>query len=253
MITDLQKASMLKRLSAFILDAILLSILAVLFAWGLSTALHYDTYQTTVNEAHDRYAKEYSITDRMMTADPSTLTEDEYHRMDEANKAIAADKEATKAYQMVINLQMLILTFGLLGAFLVLEFFIPLRLGNGQTVGKKVFGIGVMHTEGFRLRHVALFVRSILGKYAVETMIIGLCAVSFINGVGNLLYLLISAALVLVQVILLFTSNENALLHDKMAMTVTVDLASQMIFENREELLEYKKKQHAEKAAAAQY
>lgn len=253
MITDLQKASMLKRLSAFILDAILLSILAVMFAWGLSTALQYDKYQTIVNDAHDRYAKEYGITERMMTSDPKALTEDEYQRMDAANRAIAADTEATKAYQMVINLQMLILTFGLLGGFLVLEFFVPLFLGNGQTVGKKIFGIGLMHTEGIRVRHVALFVRSILGKYAVETMIIGLCAVSFLNGVGSPLFLLIAAALILVQIVLLIVSNENAMIHDKMAMTVTVDLASQMIFETREELLEYKKEQHAEKVAAAKY
>lgn len=253
MITDLQKASMLKRISAFILDAILLSVVAVLFAWGLSSALNYDKYQKIVTDAHDHYAKEYNITDRMMTADPDTLTEDEYRRMEDANRAIAADEQATKAYNMVINLQMLILTFGLFGGFLLLEFIVPLIFGNGQTIGKKIFGIGLMHIEGTRVRHVALFVRTILGKYAVETMIIGLCAVSFINGVGNLLYLLISAALLLIQVILLITSHENAMIHDKMAMTVTVDLASQMIFENREALLEYKKKQHAEKAAAAQY
>lgn len=253
MITDLQKASMLKRVSAFILDAILLSVMAVMFAWGLSAALHYDNYKNVVDDAYERYAKEYGLTDRILNAAPEALTEDEYNRRDAADKAIAADEEAKKAFNMVINLQMLILTFGLLGAFLLLEFIIPLCFGNGQTVGKKVFGIGVMHTEGTRLRHVALFVRTILGKYAVETMIIGLCAVSILNGVANPMFLIISAALLVIQVILLIVSNENALIHDKMAMTVTVDLASQMIFETREELLEYKKKQHAEKAAAAEY
>ena len=35
-------------------------------------------------------------------------------------------------------------------------------------------------------------------------------------------------------------------IHDKLAGTVTVDLASQMIFDSPEALLEYKKRLHAE-------
>lgn len=253
MIFDLQKASMWKRASAFLLDAILLCILAVFSAWGLSLVCGYDGYQQTVSDAYDRYAAEYGVTEAMSYADPASLTQAEIDAINAASAAIAADEEAVHAYGMVINLQMLILTFGLMLAFLVLEFAVPLLLRNGQTVGKKVFGVGVMHLEGVRIDHVALFVRTILGKYAVETMLPVYCVVTIVNGMSSPVMLIVVGALLIAQAAVLIVSRENALLHDKMAATVTVDLASQMIFGTREELLEYKKKAHAEKAASQIY
>lgn len=246
---DLQRAGMLKRIPAFILDAILLSILAVFGAWILSTALHYDSYQATLNSAYERYAAEYGVTTEMAYIAPGDLTQEQADVLNAASAAIAADKEAVYAYNMVINLQMLILTFGLLFSFLVLEFAVPLLLGNGQTVGKKIFGVGVMHTEWVRVSHVAMFIRAILGKYAVGTMIPACCVVGILNGTANLFLLAAAAAVLLVQAGMLLFSRNHLLLHDRMAMTVCVELASQRIFRTREEMLEYKKKVHAERAA----
>lgn len=253
MISDLQKASMWKRISAFLFDAILLSILTVFFAMLLSAALGYDGYHTTFNEAYDRYYAEYGLTEEMLTAAPATLTAEQVEQINAASGAIAADDVAVHAYNMVINLQLLIVTFGLLLAFLVLEYIVPLLLGSGQTLGKKIFGVGLMHLEGVRIGHVALFIRAILGKYAVGTMPYAMCAMYLISGLGSPVFLLIAGVLLIAQLIVLIFSRENAMLHDKMAVTVAVDIASQRIFNTREELLEYKKKQHAEKAAAQQW
>lgn len=52
---DLQKASMLKRASAWLLDVILLSVLATGFALLLSAAFGYDNY----NDNLQRYYTEY--------------------------------------------------------------------------------------------------------------------------------------------------------------------------------------------------
>lgn len=253
MIYDLQKASMWKRISAFLFDAILLSMLAVFCAMVLSAALGYDSYQATFSAAYDRYYAEYGLTEEMLTADPATLTPAQTEQMNAASAAIAADTEAVHAYQMVINLQLLIVTFALLLAFLALEFVVPLLLKNGQTLGKKIFGVGVMQLDGVQLGHVALFVRTILGKYAVETMPFAMCALYLLSGLGSPIFLLIGGVLLIVQALVLIFSHENAMLHDKMAFTVTVDLASQMIFRTREELIEYKKKQHAQKVAAQEW
>ena len=84
-------------------------------------------------------------------------------------------------------------------------------------------------------------------------MPLALSALYLISGLGSPVFLLIGAALLLVQLIVVIVSHENALLHDKMAVTVTVDLASQMIFDTYDQLLEYKKKMHAEKAASQPY
>ena len=42
-----------------------------------------------------------------------------------------------------------------------------------------------------------------------------------------------------------FVTRTNSCIHDRLAMTVVVDMASQMIFETPEDLLEFKKKEHA--------
>lgn len=251
MISDLQKASMTKRISAFMFDVILLAILAVFFAMLLSTALNYDAYNTTFAEAYDRYYAANGLTDELITADPTTLTAEQTAQMNSFFAALEADEAAMHAYSMLINLQLVIVTFGLLLAFLVLEYAVPLLFGNGQTLGKKIFGVGLMHLEGVRIGHVALFIRTVLGKYAVGTMPIAMCAMYILGGLGSPLFLLIAGVLIIAQLIVLIVSRENALLHDKMAVTVAIDIASQRIFNTREELLEFKKKQHAEKAAAA--
>ena len=253
MIYDLQKASMWKRASAFLLDAILLIVLASGFFFLSAAVTGYDHHLAIVNESYARIGSEYGVTVELQSKPMEEMTEDELTIMNAANAAIAADTAAVHAYNMVLNLSLLIVTFGLLGGFLVLEFLVPLMLKNGQTIGKKIFGIAVMHVEGVRLGHVALFVRTILGKFAVEAMPLAMSALFVLGGVGSPVFLLIAAALIIVQLIVMIFSRENALLHDKMAWTVAVDLASQMIFDSREQLLEYKKKAHAEKAASSTY
>lgn len=253
MIIDLQKASMWKRASAFLLDAILLLVLATGLFCVLSWCTGYDRYQQTVNEAYDRVAAEYGITQEMAYKTEDTLTEAETEAIIAANAAIAADVDAVYAYQMVASLSLLIVTFGLLGAFLVLEFGVPMFLGNGQTIGKKVFGLGVMHVQNVRIRPMALFVRTVLGKFAVGAMPLAMAAMYVISSMGSPIFLLIALVLLVAQVITLIVSHENAALHDKMAVTAVVDLASQMIFDTPEQVLEYKKKLASEKAASSVY
>ena len=253
MILDLQKASLLKRASAFLLDAILLVVLATGFFYIISVATGYEQHRLVVAEATERISQEYGVTAEMTSKSYEELTEAEIAAINAADKVLQSDAAACRAYAMVANLSTLIVSLGLLLAFVLLEFVVPLLFGNGQTLGKKIFGIAVMHIQGVKLGHVALFTRTVLGKYAVETMPLALSALYLISGLGSPVFLLIGAALLLVQLIVVIVSHENALLHDKMAVTVTVDLASQMIFDTYDQLLEYKKKMHAEKAASQPY
>jgi len=140
---------------------------------------------------------------------------------------------------------------GFLGALFILEFLIPLWLKNGQTLGKKVFGVGLMRKDGIKVTTFMMFARTILGKYTIETMIpIFLLLASFfgILGLGGLV--LCAAALLIPVLVALCTRNKTAI-HDLMACTIAVDLASQMIFDTPEEQLEYYKQLHAENAAQA--
>lgn len=250
---DIQKASVWKRISAYLCDIIVLGILVVGIAFLLSTLLGYDDYNQTLSEAYDRYETEYGITFEMTVEQYEAMTEEELQQYDRAYDALISDSEAMYAYNMVINLTLLILTISILLAYVVLECVVPLLFGNGQTLGKKVFGLCLMRTDGVKITTLQLFVRSILGKYTVETMIPVLIIVMlYFNAVG-LSGTIVLGLILLLQIILICATHNNSAIHDLLAGTVAVDYMSQKIFNSTEELLEYKKRIHAERAARQNY
>ena len=158
-----------------------------------------------------------------------------------------------KAYNMVLSLSLLITTGGILGACLLLEFVLPLIFGNGQTVGKKVFGLGVIRVDGVRATSLQMFLRTVLGKFTIETMIpVYVVLMIFFNiiGLGGTLFL---GALLVAQILVMALNANNALIHDLLAGTVVVDVASQMIFRSTQDLIDYKKKLNREQANRQNY
>ena len=253
MICDLQKASMWKRISAFLFDAIMLAIAAVLFAWLISIAVQYDVPAAQLEASYAKYEEAYGVDFQMPLEAYEALSAEERSHVDSAYAALAADEEAVYAYNMMMQLTLLITTFGILLAFLVLEFTVPMLFGNGQTLGKKIFSLGLMRTEGTRVSGVVMFIRTILGKYAIETMIpVYIIIMIYFNSIG-LVGPGILFVLMIVQIVLMIATKTNSMIHDCLASTVCVDLPSQMIFNTREELIAYKEKLHAEKAARSPY
>jgi len=262
MIYDLQKASMWKRISAFLCDIILFTIVAVGMAWLLSAVLGVDAQQEKMAEVCSQYAADYQL-DSFMTKDEledalsititaeryNTFTEEQKAIFNQASEALFQNEEYLYAYGMVNQLILLVLTFSILITYLILEFAVPLLLKNGQTVGKKVFGVAVMRMDGVKVSPVILLIRTLLGKYAVETMIPVFVALSLLLGTASIVTLVLLLLLIVAQIALLIFTQANTPLHDMLAGTVTVDFASQMIFDTPEELLGYKKKIHAESLA----
>jgi uncharacterized RDD family membrane protein YckC len=132
------------------------------------------------------------------------------------------------------------LTFGILIAILIVEFLIPLFLKNGQTLGKKMFGICLMMDNGVKIKTLPLFVRTLLGKFTIETMIPVYFIVLLYFGHINLLHIVILGVLVIAELLLIIIHRKNPLLHDLMSYTVVVDKESQMIFDTEEDLIKYK-------------
>ncbi len=253
MIYDLQQANSLKRFSAWLLDFILLCIVATLMAFLLSNVLHYDQYSEQLEARYAVYEEQYGVSRGLTQSSLETMTPEQLANLEEASKALAEDEEALYAYQMMFQLVILITSFAILLAYLVTEFAVPQVLKNGQTIGKKVFGIGVMRQDGVRVNGVGMFIRTVLGKFAIETMIPVMMVVMLWFGAIGATGWLILLVIIIVQIVLFFTTRERCLIHDKLAMTVTVDIASQMIFDTPEALIEYKQKIAAEKAAAQAY
>lgn len=250
---DLQKANMWKRISAALFDSIILVILAVGLAFLLSTVLGYDGYTTRLETISEAYEAEYQVDFDITASDYQALTEEGKKNYQDALDAFSTDSDSNYVYGMIVNLTFLIVTFSILIAFLLLEFLVPLLLGNGQTPGKKIFGIAVMREDGVKLSPILLFARTILGKYTVETMVpVFILIMIYLNLMG-VIGTVVIAGLLIAQLVLIIATRARTPIHDKLAHTVTVDLASQMIFDTPEELLEYKKRIHAEKVESEEY
>lgn len=253
MIFDLQKASMWKRISAFLLDFILLGIAVAGMAALLSAVLGFDKHNTALDEAYAVYEAEYGIVFDITEEEYIKMSEAELQAWNDAYNALIKDEEAMYSYNMVVNLTLVISTLAILLAYLVLEFAVPIKLGNGQTLGKKIFGVGVMRTDGIKMTSPLLFIRTILGKFTIETMVPVLLGVMIFFNMIGIVGIIILGLILLLQVILMVVTHTNSCIHDVLAKTVTVELASQMIFENEQEMIAYKNKVHAEKVAHQTY
>lgn len=253
MVYNVQKASIWKRISAFLFDGIILGIMAVALAWLLSGALGFDTYNQMLDQRYEAYASQYGISFEISQEEYEALEPEEKSRHDEAYAALARDEEATYAYNMVVSLSLVIITVSVLAAFLALEFAAPLLIGNGQTMGKRIFGVALMRNDGVRINAVSLFVRTVLGKFTIETMIPLLIILMIFWGVIGVISVIILGVILLAQLLLLAFSRNNLLIHDFLANTIAVDYASQMIFADDQALIDYKKRLAAEKSARQNY
>ena len=253
MSNDLQKAGFWKRMAAWIFDGIFLSILAVGLGVLLSGLLGYDSYSNAVDEAYARYEGEYGITFEITQEEYDALTEEKRLSYDAAYAALIADTEAMYDYNMMLNLSLVVTTGGILLAYLLWEFFLPLWFGNGQTLGKKIFGLCLVRNDGVKLNTLQLFARTLLGKFTVETMIPVYILLMLFWGTMDLTGTLMLGALALGQAVCLCVTRSNAAIHDLLAGTAVVDMASQTIFRSTEDLIAFQKKVAAERAARQPY
>lgn len=249
---DLQKANVWKRISAAFLDVILLFIATLGFALLLTSALGFDGYMAQKDALDAQYMEEYGLDPTLTQEELDAFTDMEKESyqaaVDAANEAIRNDPELSRLLGMILSLAMVIVIFSILLSYLIFEFLVPLLLKNGQTLGKKIFGVAVMRVDGVRLTPFLLFARTVLGKYTIGTMVPVFAVVLMLFGKMSFLGVLIVGGLTLLQAILFFGSRNHTPIHDKLAQTVAVDMASQMIFDSPEALLEYKKRLHAEQA-----
>ena len=253
MIYDLQKASMLKRVSAFMLDIILMVILITGFAWILSSALNFtdtaDKLDNVIASYEDQFGIDFGITSEQY----NEMTEEQQKHFDNCYNQVTKDEEYILLTNKVFYSLITIVSISFFLSHLVLEFIVPLLFKNGQTLGKKVFSIAVMRIDGVKVNPIIMFVRSILGKYTIETMIPTIILIMLRFGVGSYVTLAVLALIVLFELILVVTTKTNSFIHDVLASTVVVDLQSQMIFESVEAKKEYQLRIHDNEAKNAKY
>ena len=253
MVYDLQKGSLWKRASAFLFDFIMVSIIAVLIALILSWITGYDRYQKEFRAGYDRIGEEYQVSLDVTYEEYQALTEEQTSRLNQAYEALRQDGPTMHAYGMIRTLSQVIISFSILLAVLCWDFLIPLKLKDGRTLGKKIFGLAVMRTDGVRINTVSLFIRALLGKYTIEIMIpVLIMLMIYWNSIGIIAPIILFLILVVEIAVMCFT-NTNSLIHDLLANTVVVDYMSQTIFDTPEDMIAYKEKVAAEQALRDPY
>lgn len=233
---DVQKASMLKRIAAWIFDLIMLAVIVVGLL-ALTTAIFGFQYQTAkLQEIYDQYETKYGVSFDKTAEELAALPEDQLAIYEEADKALSQDQAFMEIYNKVINIGLMSISLSILIGYILLEFLVPLLFGNGQTAGKKIFSIALMRNDGVKVTPFMMFARAILGKCTLGTMVPVLLILMVFFGVGGLECVIILGLILLLQVILLLKTKNNSAIHDLMACTVAVDMNSQMIFESEDQL-----------------
>ena len=248
MMHDIQSASVWKRMSAWLLDVIVLLILATGFAFIVSVITNYSKYDEQLHAYYDEYEQTYDARIDITSEEYEQLSEEEKQKYIDMFDALNKDQDVLYVYNMTINLMMVIVSIAGLLSVIVTEYVIPLIFKNGQTIGKKVFGIGVVKINSIRITHLQLFVRAFLGKYAIELMIPALTILLLLFGHGGIFSIILLVGVVFFQLGLCIITKYHQAIHDILAYTAVVDLHTQMIFDNEEELLEYKKQNHLAEA-----
>ena len=250
---DIQKANMWKRISAALFDVIMLSVVVALLAMILSGVLGFDRYNSAMDNCYSKYEAMYGISFDITLDEYNAMTQEEIALYEEAYEAFSVDSDAIYNFNMIVRLTLTIASISILLGYLIMEFAIPLFLGNGRTLGKRIFGIGVMRAHSVRITPVALFIRTVLGKFAIETMVSVLIILMIFWGTIGIVGPLVILGILILQVLLLATSPTRSVIHDRLSDTVVVDMESQRIFENEDELIDYTKRLHAEKASKQVY
>ena len=268
---ELKKIGIVKRASAWLLDAILLAVLATGIMWVASLicrygeeeklaneyyALYEDYQKTYLKDVANHFGYTYEENDRGYTITKNGAPKTINDVLDELRKSGGEDEAVREAYQKflglpsyatvnaqykyVYSLLFMMVSVGILLSYLILEFIVPVFLKNGQTVGKKVFGICLVRPDCVRIRTVSLFARTVIGKFAIETMFPVLMVFMFLFGGLGILAIILLAALLILDLVLLFATKNRTPIHDLFAGTVAVDMKTQMIFDSEEELNEKK-------------
>ena len=269
---ELRKIGIVRRASALLLDLILLAVLATGFMFIISLICNYkaeEQLSTQNYTAWEEFRKDYvgdiasyygftyeedgetnytikkdgeisSLSELVQKLIDSKGEDEAVKEAYDAYMALPSAAAVNMQYRYVYNLLFMMTSLGIFLSFLVLEFILPIILKNGQTVGKKVFGICLVRPNCVRITTMSLFARAILGKYAIETMFPVLLVFLFLFGGLGILAVILFVALGLLNIVLFFALKNRTPIHDLLAGTVAVDMRLQMIFESEEELAEKK-------------
>ncbi len=246
---SIQKANFWKRISAYLFDCILTVILIVGIATIFSAALGYDKHTKTLEGYYTEYEQTHGIDFDITQEDFDELSEEEQKRFNELSADFTKQEKVLAVYEKLLSLTLIIVSISTLIGVLAIQFVVPLFFSNGQTLGKKIFGIAVMRSNCVKLTNNVLFIRALFGMYTIETIFPLALYILVYFGVLGSVGVITMGLLLLLQIGVLIATKYNSSIHDLLTDTIVVDMASQRIFDTEDAMLAYKKEMHAQEAA----
>lgn len=250
---SIQKANFWKRISAFMFDIIILVMLSFGFATGITALSDYDKKSEAVKSYYAHYEEVYGVDFNITEEDFNALTDAEKQVFHDANKALQNDSGFQKATQNLFYLTMLIFGGGIFLSYVLWYFILPLFFGYGRTLGKKIFGLAVIRTNGVKASNPVLFIRITVGMFAIETLMPLSMLIMIWFDLMGIVGLITIGLLALLQIGVLIYTKTNSSIHDLLTDTVVVDFVSQQIFETQDELLAYQQEEHKKSVEKAEY
>ena len=120
-------------------------------------------------------------------------------------------------------------------------------------MGKKIFGLAVIRTNCVKASTPVLFIRTVVGLYAIETMMpLFLLIMIWFNMMG-IVGLITIGLLGILQLWVMISTPTNSSIHDLLTDTAVVEFMSQQIFDTQEDLMHFMQEEHAKAVENAEY
>ena len=245
---EFYKAKPIKRLAAYVIDLILLLAITVGVVVGMFSTMGYAAYEEQFDMYCQKYGQQFGVDLSASRADQAELPEAELEKYSAAWEALNADEQAMDAVKQKLRIELLAATVGFFVAYVILEVMIPLIFKNGQTVGKKLMGLCVMHKYHVRVGVMQIIYRTILGKYFIETIIPVIMLILSDYGVLGTTASLVLAIIAMTQGFIVLMSQANCGIHDKLFHTVVADFNEQHIFDTLDERITFEEAYEKEMA-----
>ena len=235
-------------------DGVLLFVLTIAIMIGFHAAFGVDAKIDKLDAYRAQYAAEYGIDLDIPQEDYDKLTDEEKKAYDDTyikvNEAMSKDKAVMELNADIITLVATSISLGLLISTFGLYFVVPMFFKHGRTLGKKIFGLAVVRTNGVKVTHPIFFARSLIGFYAIELMFpLLIIALTLLGVLGTIGFITIGLFFILQIGVIAYTKKTRSCIHDLLTDTVVVDMASQQIFETQDDRTEFDKAEAARKAA----
>ena len=251
----------IKRFGAWVIDIILVIIVATGIALFTSMIYGYDNYNNVCHEKEIQYGVyvessegtfEYENKKYVLVTEIESISKEE---ATQRKTALYQDIEYREAYSKRSVGQVIIVTTGIVVSLTIFEFIVPLILKHGRTVGMRFFDIGYVTEEGIEVNVRTLFVRFLFGKLVVGALIpySGLMLSILMPTYYTFVGLVALIGVPVLNILLLCITPEKRGIHDFLAKCVPVDNSCQIYFDNVEDLVKAKKEEKANKTEKKYY